>query len=189
MEQTLPVNDGSARRSPAARQLLTSVCRKTTGMPSRSVWIGFRPRTGGHGKVMSRNPPRTRNKKSTQKVGRVRPGRGGLHRDRGGCSEWDPARHLPTGVRPWLFDEMSHTHGIVNLVSSFGFCVRWRQQWLEQIEIQPVFDLMSGMGELWLGGRQTRLVEGRLFPLTCRRTLLKLRCRKNLLRELSARAT
>jgi demethylmenaquinone methyltransferase/2-methoxy-6-polyprenyl-1,4-benzoquinol methylase len=53
-----------------------------------------------------------------------------------------------------LFDEMSRTYGIVNLISSFGFCVRWRRQCLDQVEIQAgavVFDLMSGMGELWPG--------------------------------------
>ena len=50
-----------------------------------------------------------------------------------------------------LFDEMSKTYGIVNVVSSFGFCFRWRRQCVEQISIRPgdrVFDLMSGMGEL-----------------------------------------
>ena len=47
---------------------------------------------------------------------------------------------------------MSQTYGIVNLVSSFGFCVRWRRQCIEQVPIcagEVVFDLLSGMGELW----------------------------------------
>ena len=51
-----------------------------------------------------------------------------------------------------LFDEMSGTYGIVNVVSSFGFCVRWRRQCVDGIAIAPdstVCDLMSGTGELW----------------------------------------
>ena len=51
-----------------------------------------------------------------------------------------------------LFNEMSRTYGVVNVVSSFGFCLRWRRQCLEGAGIHPhhtVCDLMSGMGELW----------------------------------------
>ena len=51
-----------------------------------------------------------------------------------------------------LFDEMSRTYGVVNLVSSFGFCIRWRQLCIDGAAIAPhstVCDLMSGMGELW----------------------------------------
>ncbi|WP_233903071.1 class I SAM-dependent methyltransferase [Stieleria maiorica] len=50
-----------------------------------------------------------------------------------------------------LFNEMSATYGIVNLVSSFGFCRRWRRQCIEQVsyaESLTVVDLMTGMGEL-----------------------------------------
>lgn len=51
-----------------------------------------------------------------------------------------------------LFDEMSATYGVVNVISSFGFCVLWRKQCIGQIDWRPglvVYDLMSGMGELW----------------------------------------
>jgi len=51
-----------------------------------------------------------------------------------------------------LFDEMSGTYNTVNLISSFGFCVRWRRQCIEQVELQSgmtVYDFMSGMGEGW----------------------------------------
>jgi len=51
-----------------------------------------------------------------------------------------------------LFDEMAETYGVVHLISSFGFCRRWRRQTLEQVILPPgpaVADLMSGMGELW----------------------------------------
>lgn len=53
-----------------------------------------------------------------------------------------------------LFDEMSKTYGVVNVISSLGFCILWRRQCLNQVEIRPgecVYDLMSGMGELWPG--------------------------------------
>lgn len=51
-----------------------------------------------------------------------------------------------------LFDEMATTYGMTNLVSSFGFTLRWRRQCVEQVRIRPgdhVLDLMSGQGELW----------------------------------------
>ena len=51
-----------------------------------------------------------------------------------------------------LFDEMSATYGRANIVSSFGFCVRWRKKCVQQVDIkagESVVDLMSGMGELW----------------------------------------
>ena len=50
-----------------------------------------------------------------------------------------------------LFDEMAATYGPVNLLSSFGFCIRWRRQCLRLIDLRPgstVLDLMCGMGEL-----------------------------------------
>lgn len=50
-----------------------------------------------------------------------------------------------------LFDEMSGTYGLVNLISSFGFCRRWRRQCVGLIEFPDgcaVIDLMTGMGEL-----------------------------------------
>lgn len=50
-----------------------------------------------------------------------------------------------------LFDEMSRTYGIVNLISSFGYARRWRRQCLRSIQIPDgatVLDLMTGMGEL-----------------------------------------
>jgi len=57
----------------------------------------------------------------------------------------------PTFVRE-LFDGMAATYGITNVVSSFGFCRRWRRQCVELAAPKPdstVYDLMSGMGECW----------------------------------------
>src|SRR5262245_27095966 len=51
-----------------------------------------------------------------------------------------------------LFGDMASSYGVTNLVSSFGFCQRWREQCIELAVIQPgmtVCDLMSGMGETW----------------------------------------
>lgn len=51
-----------------------------------------------------------------------------------------------------LFDDMAVTYGRVNLISSFGFTVRWRNQVVDGLPLasaECVVDLMSGMGELW----------------------------------------
>lgn len=51
-----------------------------------------------------------------------------------------------------LFDEMAQTYGLVNYITSFGFAERWRKQCVEKLDIESgavVYDLMSGMGELW----------------------------------------
>jgi demethylmenaquinone methyltransferase/2-methoxy-6-polyprenyl-1,4-benzoquinol methylase len=85
--------------------------------------------------------------------------------------------YSPEFVRD-LFDEMSHTYGAVNLLSSFGFCVRWRRQCLEQVPIHAgdvVFDLLSGMGELWPGlaakvGRAGRICALDFSPAMCARS-------------------
>ena len=56
----------------------------------------------------------------------------------------------PSYVRR-LFDEMSGTYGVVNVISSLGFCVRWRRQCVGLLSVRPgsvVVDLMTGMGEL-----------------------------------------
>jgi ubiquinone/menaquinone biosynthesis C-methylase UbiE len=50
-----------------------------------------------------------------------------------------------------LFGEMSRTYGTVNLISSFGFCVRWRRQCVALLPAAPgatVYDFMTGQGEL-----------------------------------------
>ena len=49
-----------------------------------------------------------------------------------------------------LFSEMSKTFGVVNLLASFGFALRWRRQCVLRAGIQPghrVYDFMTGMGE------------------------------------------
>jgi len=73
---------------------------------------------------------------------------------------------------------MAATYGYVNLISSFGFTARWRQQTVEGLplsEAMCVVDLMSGMGELWrsLSNRlpvSARVVGVDLSPEMARRT-------------------
>jgi demethylmenaquinone methyltransferase/2-methoxy-6-polyprenyl-1,4-benzoquinol methylase len=80
-----------------------------------------------------------------------------------------------------LFSEMSATYGLTNLISSFGFCHRWRVQCVNQIEFKDgalVYDLMSGMGECWRHIERQLSPGGRLVgldfcPEMCRRARLK----------------
>jgi ubiquinone/menaquinone biosynthesis C-methylase UbiE len=61
------------------------------------------------------------------------------------------ARYDPDAIRS-LFDDMASTYGHVNLISSFGFTARWRDQTVADLPLNSaecVVDLMSGMGELW----------------------------------------
>jgi demethylmenaquinone methyltransferase/2-methoxy-6-polyprenyl-1,4-benzoquinol methylase len=63
----------------------------------------------------------------------------------------DVPRYDSESVRA-LFDEMAATYGPVNVISSFGFAVRWRHQAVAGMNLhsaESVVDLMSGMGELW----------------------------------------
>lgn len=60
------------------------------------------------------------------------------------------ADYAPATVRA-LFDEMASTYGIVNLIASFGFAARWRNQLVQNLplaEASRIVDLMSGMNEL-----------------------------------------
>lgn len=66
-----------------------------------------------------------------------------------------------------LFDEMSSTYERVNLLSSFGFSRRWREELVGRADIRPgmiVCDLMCGAGECW-GPIDARLAGGRLLAL------------------------
>lgn len=52
-----------------------------------------------------------------------------------------------------LFDEMSKTYGVVNLIASLGFTLVWRRVVVSKLERRGsdlvVVDLMTGMGELF----------------------------------------
>ncbi len=59
-----------------------------------------------------------------------------------------------------LFNEMSATYGLVNLISSFDFAWWWRRQCVRLAGLNEggrVCDFMSGQGEARLLARYTRL--------------------------------
>ncbi|MFM8475935.1 MAG: class I SAM-dependent methyltransferase [Planctomycetaceae bacterium] len=84
--------------------------------------------------------------------------------------------YAPDFVRN-LFDEMTQTYGVVNLISSFGFSRRWRRQCVRSIQLSDdaiVLDLMTGMGELCpqllnLIGRNGTVFAVDLSPVMCDR--------------------
>ena len=51
-----------------------------------------------------------------------------------------------------LFDEMSKTYGVVNLIASLGFTIIWRKVCIRKIKprghVEHIVDLLAGMGEL-----------------------------------------
>lgn len=57
-----------------------------------------------------------------------------------------------------LFDRMSGSYERVNYLTSFGFSLRWRRQFLDHVaaskEPIAIVDLMTGMGETWDGIRR-----------------------------------
>jgi ubiquinone/menaquinone biosynthesis C-methylase UbiE len=74
---------------------------------------------------------------------------------------------------------MSSTYGHVNLISSFGFTARWRNQAVAGLPLASakcVIDLMSGMGELWRSlatslPASTRVIGIDISPEMARRAL------------------
>jgi ubiquinone/menaquinone biosynthesis methyltransferase len=86
----------------------------------------------------------------------------------------------PSFVRR-LFDEMSPTYGVMNLISSFGFTIWFRAECVDKISIGPgqtVFDLMSGMGEMWPSVLAKTMHQGCLYGVDfshemCKRSMQK----------------
>lgn len=51
-----------------------------------------------------------------------------------------------------LFEQMSGTYERMNVITSFGFSIRWRRQCVQAARLLPgmhIVDLMLGMGEAW----------------------------------------
>lgn len=52
-----------------------------------------------------------------------------------------------------LFDRMSNSYERMNYITSFGFSIRWRRQFLKHLEPTKekveIIDLLTGMGETW----------------------------------------
>lgn len=63
-----------------------------------------------------------------------------------------PANYDPDYIRS-LFNQMSSSYERVNYITSFGFSLRWRRQFLKPFAPTStpvrVLDLMTGMGETW----------------------------------------
>src|SRR5690606_20445118 len=57
-----------------------------------------------------------------------------------------------------LFNQMSSSYERMNYITSFGFSIRWRKQFLKKLgksyENLHVIDLLSGLGENWKFLRQ-----------------------------------
>ncbi len=68
-----------------------------------------------------------------------------------------------------IFDRMSKTYGLTNLIASFGFTSRWRRQCINDL---PQFntsgtgyDFMSGMGEAWPEIQKRVNADGRIIAI------------------------
>lgn len=52
-----------------------------------------------------------------------------------------------------LFNQMSSSYERMNYITSFGFSIRWRKQFIDKLgnsnEKLNVIDLLSGLGENW----------------------------------------
>ena len=52
-----------------------------------------------------------------------------------------------------LFNRMSNSYERMNYITSFGFSIRWRSQFLQHLEATKekveIIDLLTGMGETW----------------------------------------
>lgn len=57
-----------------------------------------------------------------------------------------------------LFNKMSGSYERMNFITSFGFSIRWRRQFLEPLESTKhkveIIDLLTGMGETWNATKQ-----------------------------------
>lgn len=102
-----------------------------------------------------------------------------------------------------LFDQMSPSYDVVNLISSFGFSEIWRAQCVRNLSIGQgaiVADLMAGSGECWSYVNRRTGLNGRIFsvdfsPVMCRRqkrrldnftgSVVEIRCENALLLGLS----
>lgn len=81
-----------------------------------------------------------------------------------------------------LFNSMSSSYERVNYLTSFGFSIRWRSQFLRSFQ-QPegkaeIIDLLTGMGETWSVTRH-KLPDSKLTVLDFSEGMLKYAHRKN----------
>ena len=51
-----------------------------------------------------------------------------------------------------LFNGMSNSYERMNMITSFGFSMRWRRQFIKRVDSQnskTIIDLLTGLGEMW----------------------------------------
>ena len=75
-----------------------------------------------------------------------------------------------------LFNRMSSSYERMNYITSFGFSIRWRAQFLEPFESTKdkieIVDLLTGMGETW-GAVKNKFPNGQLTALDFSTEMLK----------------
>ena len=75
-----------------------------------------------------------------------------------------------------LFNRMSNSYERMNYITSFGFSIRWRKQFLESFKSTPekieVIDLLAGMGETWRAVK-TKFPNAKLTALDFSSEMLK----------------
>lgn len=75
-----------------------------------------------------------------------------------------------------LFNKMSSSYERMNFITSFGFSIRWRRQFLETFkptkQKAEIIDLLTGMGETW-NATKTKLPNSKLTVLDFSDGMLK----------------
>lgn len=75
-----------------------------------------------------------------------------------------------------LFNRMSSSYERMNYITSFGFSIRWRTQFLEPFQSTTdkieIIDLLTGMGETW-GAVKTKFPNAKLTALDFSTEMLK----------------
>lgn len=75
-----------------------------------------------------------------------------------------------------LFNRMSSSYERMNYITSFGFSIRWRKQFLKPIQSTTnkieIIDLLSGMGETW-GGIKKKFPNANITALDFSSEMLK----------------
>lgn len=75
-----------------------------------------------------------------------------------------------------LFNRMSSSYERMNYLTSFGFSIRWRRQFLESFNSNTgkieIIDLLTGMGETW-GGVKAKFPKAKLTALDFSSEMLK----------------
>lgn len=81
-----------------------------------------------------------------------------------------------------LFDRMSSSYERMNFITSFGFSIRWRRQFLESFKQTnhkaEIIDLLTGMGETW-NATKNKLPNSNLTVLDFSEGMLKYAKPKN----------